>query len=100
MQFDADGMIPPRSPMLRVAMEGEKRQQKRAIVTDANTPRKPETPQIPVIGSGSTWGEDELDMFKVIVEGDVDAKQMIPEKWFDFGGLEHYQASMSFQQWS
>ena len=78
-------------------MEGEKRQQKRATVTDANTPRKPETPQIPVIGSGSTWGEDELDMFKVTVEGNMDVKQMIPEKWFDFGGLEHYRESSSFR---
>jgi hypothetical protein len=81
-------------------MEGEKRQQKKAPVTATSTPRKRETPQIPVIGSGSTWGEDELDMFKVIVEGDVDVKQMIPEKWFDFGGLEHYRASSSFGEWS
>jgi hypothetical protein len=86
--------------MLRVAMEGEKRQQKRATVTGAITPRKSKTPQIPVIGSGSTWGEDEVDLFKVNVEGDVDAKQMIPEKWFDFGGLEHYRESSSFGEWS
>ena len=82
--------------MLRIATEGEKRQQKRVTVTGFNTPRKQEAPQIPIIGSGSTWGEDEVDMFKVIVEGGVDAKQMIPEKWFDFEGLEHYRASSSF----
>ena len=100
MKFDADGMILPVLQMLMIAMEGEKRQQKRATVTGVNTPRKPETPQVSVIGSGSTWGEDELDMFKVIVEEDMDAKQMVPEKWFDFGGLEHYRASSSFGEWS
>ena len=87
----------PHPRMLMVAMAGETRQQKKAAVMDASTPRKPNTPQIPVIGSGSTWGEDELYEFNVTIAQDVDGKKMIPSKWFDFGGLEHYQASCFLQ---
>src|SRR5437762_12347002 len=47
VQFDADGMAPPPA-MLMVAMEGEKKQQKKATVTGTSTPkkRKPEKPEI------------------------------------------------------
>ena len=51
--------------------------------------------ETPVIRSSSTWNGDQLDMFKVHPAEDVDAKAMIPEKWFDFSGLERYESSTS-----
>jgi hypothetical protein len=76
--------------MLTTAMAGERKQQKRAKVTGTSTPKKTTVPEVPVIGSGSTWKEDQLDLYKVSVR-DADVKQMIPEKWFDFGDLENFQ---------
>ena len=49
-------------------------------------------PPLPVIGSGSTWKEEQLDMFKVQVVGDVDVKQMIP--WFECGVLKNFQIGL------
>lgn len=43
-----------------------------------------------MVGSSSTWAQEELDLFHVTVEGDVDVLEMIPEKFFDFSGLEKY----------
>lgn len=80
-----------------VAMEGEERQKarrKKAMGSGISTPKK-RRPERPVIGSGSTWTEDQLDLFRVEVKGGVDVKAMIPEKWFDFGSLDNYQSSIA-----
>jgi hypothetical protein len=76
-------------------MEAENQQKKRAaVMKGTNTPKKPsQKPKRSVIGSSSTWKEEQLDLFKVKLK-DVDARgTMIPEKWFDFSGLEKYQQS-------
>jgi hypothetical protein len=44
-----------------------------------------------VVGSSCTWKQDELDLFKVNVERNVDVNQMIPERFFELGGLERYE---------
>jgi hypothetical protein len=76
-----------------IAMEGEKTQQKRATVTGATTPKK-RNPERPLIGSGSTWKEEQLVLFNVDVNKEAtDAKRLIPEKWFEYGSLEDYQSS-------
>jgi hypothetical protein len=77
--------------MLMVAMEGEKKQQKRATVTGASTPKK-RRPDRPEIGSSSTWSHDQLELFKVHPAKEVEPKLIIPEKWFDFRNLENYQS--------
>jgi hypothetical protein len=77
--------------MLIIAMEGEKKQQKRATVTGASTPKK-KKPENLEIGSSSTWNHDQLDLFKVHPANEVEPKDIIPEKWFDFGNLENYQS--------
>lgn len=46
-----------------------------------------------MVGSSSTWAQDELDLFHVRVEGDVDVREMIPDKFFDFSSLENYHTS-------
>ena len=45
-----------------------------------------------VVGSSSTWTQEELDLFHVRVERDVDVREMIPEKFFDFSTLKNYHA--------
>ena len=72
-------------------MAGEKKQKKRAKLAGPNTPKKTRRPDNPVIGSSSTWKDEQLDLFKVIA-GEVDVKEMIPEKWFDYGTLQNYQS--------
>ena len=81
--------------MLTEAMAGGKRQKKQAKLAGATTPKRTQRPEKPIIGSSSTWNDDQLDLFKVTVAGDVDVKRMIPEKWFDYGTLENYQSSAS-----
>src|SRR2546421_12616491 len=72
-------------------MDAEKRQKTRAAVTGGmRTTKKPIRKAKSIIGSSSTWKEDELFFFKVKVE-DVIPKDVIPEKWFDFGRLNGYQ---------
>lgn len=93
VQFDADGMIPPWA-MLTVAMRREKRQQKRAKVAGTSTPKKSNPPK-PEIGSSSTWNHDELETFKVHPAKEVEVKDIVPEKWFDFGNVTRYQSSIS-----
>lgn len=69
-------------------MAGEERQQKKkAVVPGATATSKKQKLHMPIIGSGSTWGEDELQAFNVSVKHDVDVRTMIPEKWFDFRRL-------------
>jgi hypothetical protein len=72
-----------------VAMAGSRKQQKRAIVTGA-TPKK-RKPEKPEIGSSSTWNHDQLDLFKVNPVK-VEAKAIIPEKWFEFSNLKNYRS--------
>jgi len=82
--------------VLTVAMVGEQRQNKRrkkAMVTGMSTPKKRRRPENAVIGSSSTWNEDQLELFKVEVRGGIKPREiMILDKWFDFSGLERYQA--------
>ena len=66
-------------------------QQKRAMVTGASTPKK-RKPEKPEIGSSWTWNHDQLDLFKIHPAREVEPKDIIPEKWFDFGNLENYQS--------
>ena len=69
------------------------RKKSKRMATAPRTPKKPKVREKPIIGSSSTWKEEELEQFKVRRAGNVDAKEMIPEKWFDFSGLERLQAS-------
>jgi hypothetical protein len=73
------------------AMAGDKKQKKRANLAGPNTPKKTRRPENPIIGSSSTWKDEQLDLFKVGA-GEVDVKEMIPEKWFDYGTLQNYQS--------
>ena len=74
-------------------MEGEKRQKKKAVMDGASTPQKKKTrrPEKPVIGSSSTWKEEQLDLYRVVAKEAV-AQDMIPAKWFEFSRLAEYQA--------
>jgi hypothetical protein len=76
--------------MLITAMAGEKKQKKR--LEGAETPKRARKLEKPVIGSSSMWKQNELDKFRVRVK-DRGVSDMIPEKWFDFSGLEHHQSS-------
>jgi len=49
-----------------------------------------------VVGSSSTWTQEELDLFHVRVERDVDVREMIPEKFFDFSTLKNYHAGRRY----
>ena len=49
-----------------------------------------EEEEVPVIGSSCTWRDAELEQFKVRVKRDVDVREMIPEKYFDFDHLPDY----------
>ena len=70
-------------------MAAAKKQAKRQR-TAPRTPMKPKEPNKPMIGSSSTWRQDELDRFEVRMGSEVDAKKIVPEKWFDFSSLEEY----------
>ena len=69
-------------------MEAEK---KPRIYEVPRTPSKPKEPERPLIGSSSTWRNDQLDRF-IVEQRVLDVKAMIPEKWFDFGQFDNYQA--------
>jgi hypothetical protein len=71
------------------AMVAEKKQKERQQM---RTPRKANKPERPVIGSSSTWKEEELETFKVQAGREVDATEIIPQKWLEFGNLNHYQS--------
>jgi len=53
-------------------------------------PRQEEEERVPIIGSSCTWRDKELDHLKVKVVMGVDAREMIPEKFFGFGHLVDY----------
>lgn len=76
-------------------MEAEKRQKKKAIVdatSSTSTPQKKKTrrPEKLVIGSSSTWKEEQLELYRVVARDGIAREEMIPEKWFEFSGLEEY----------
>lgn len=75
-------------------MEAAKYQSKR-LKNEPRTPSKPQAPPRPLIGSSSTWTEEELDRFNVQRVGNVDPKHMIPEKSFDFSGLQRMQMGIT-----
>lgn len=67
------------------------RVQKIRITAQPRTPSKAKEVEKPLIGSSSTWNNDQLDQF-VVEQGVLDVRRMIPEKWFDFGQIENYQS--------
>jgi hypothetical protein len=67
--------------------------QKIRITAEPRTPSKPKEAEKPLIGSSSTWRNDQLDLFKV-QQRVLDVRRMIPEKWFDFGQLDNYQSGI------
>jgi hypothetical protein len=73
-------------------MAGE-RNQKRRLNTAPRTPKKPKLPEKPVIGSSSTWKEEQLVQFNV-QQGLIDVKRMIPEKYFNFDVFGRYHAGI------
>jgi hypothetical protein len=75
-----------------VAMAKAKQQAKRkGNYRGSKTPPKQKEQEIPVIGSSCTWRDAELDHLKVRVRRDVDVKELIPEKFFEFDHLEEYE---------
>ena len=68
------------------------RKQKKRRAQPPRTPKPRKLPEKPVIGSSSTWREDELDRFNVRRPGDSDVKTLIPDKWFTFERLQEYDA--------
>jgi hypothetical protein len=80
--------------ILITAMAAEK--QKARLYPEPRTPSKPKEPDRPLIGSSSTWRNDQLDRF-MVDQKMLDVKAMIPEKWFDFGQFDNYQARFNFQ---
>ena len=59
--------------------------------TRFKTPQREDTEEVPVIGSSCTWRENELDHFGVEVKRDVDVREMILEKFFNFEGFARYE---------
>jgi hypothetical protein len=55
---------------------------KEGELSGVDTPKRTRQPKPSIVGSSSTWNEDELDLFKVQLQGDVDVKDMIPENGF------------------
>jgi hypothetical protein len=70
-------------------MAAEKVQRAR-ITAAPRTPSKTKDPVRPLIGSSSTWRNDQLDRF-IVEQRVVDVRRMIPEKWFHFEQLDEYQ---------
>jgi hypothetical protein len=71
-------------------MAGEKKQKKPKL-SGVGTPKK-RKPERTEIGSSSMWNHDQLDMFKVHPAQEVEPKDIIPEKWFEFDNLEKYRS--------
>jgi hypothetical protein len=67
--------------------------------TRDKTPQQVEK-ETTVIGSSSTWKQEELDHFNVTIKKDVDVRQMIPEKFFVFDHLEEYPQCYSYLIWT
>ena len=62
---------------------------------DEYTKRKNQRLEKAVIGSSSTWKEEQLELFRVTLSDPTSAKEMIPDKWFEFSGLADYQAGIT-----
>jgi hypothetical protein len=74
-----------------VAMAKAKQQAKRkANYRGSKTPPKQEEQKIPIIGSSCTWRDAELDHLRVKVRRDVDVREFILDKFFEFDHLEEY----------
>ena len=74
-----------------VALAKEMEHAKRPGRTRLRTPQREKRKEVPVIGSSCTWKQDELDHFGVTLHGDIDVREMIPEKYFDFEGFARYE---------
>lgn len=61
------------------------------------TNAKETVPDRSVIGSLSTWKEEELERTKVRHGVEVDGQSLILEKWFQFHKLERYHAGIILQ---
>jgi hypothetical protein len=70
----------------------------RAKTTGPRTPKRRKARDKTIIGSSSTWKEEELDRFKVDRVGNCDVKDMISEKWFDFSDLEGLESGISSKE--
>ena len=80
-------------------MNKAKLQEKRAAKRPPRNVKTPSPkPEPVVIGSSCTWGESELEHFKVTICRDVDPHQMIPAEFFDFAHLDHYSECMSVSE--
>ena len=80
--------------MIDLAMDAAEEQAKRAAERPPRTPTKTEEPEIKIIGSSCTWGDEELDRFKVKIVQDVDVQEMIPSEFFNFEKFEGYDKCM------
>lgn len=79
-------------------MAGEKQHKKKAAVVDGTTTpkKKNQKAKRAVIGSSSTWKEEQLELYNVKQQDAMSAKELIPEKWFDFMELKNeYQAGIT-----
>jgi hypothetical protein len=68
------------------------KQQKKRIKPQPQTPSKPRITERPLIGSSCTWNKGELDRF-LVNQRVLEVKNMIPERYFEFGQVEGYQSS-------
>jgi hypothetical protein len=75
--------------MSKAEQDAEKEAQDR---TRDKTPQQVEKAEkeTPVIGSSSTWKQEEVDHFNVKIEKNIDVRRMIPQKFFTFDHLERY----------
>ena len=64
---------------------------KRPGPTSTRTPSLSPVRGPPTVGSSCTWTRKELDLFGVRIERDVPVEEMVPERYFEFGGLEGYE---------
>jgi hypothetical protein len=79
-----------RNKAKRVKFTRDARQQAKKQVERPSRclPRQKE--ETPIIGKSCTWGSSELDHLKVNIRQDVNSKEMIPERFFEFAHLERY----------
>jgi hypothetical protein len=92
VHFTEEGVVPWEG-QLTIAMSDAIQQEKRQDALP-KTPKKATEPTTPVIGSGSTWKQTEIDRFAVrLPRRTVGPENLLPKKWlldFDFSSLENY----------